>query len=268
MSPQVEKEMRPPKIFLLIENPSKSNNLGPILRCGAAYSASFVFVGYEKCSVDGSHGANKHVKIVARPSFQKAVEYIRKDLGVKRIIGIIGDASFKDGNIDCERIVEADSDGNFVNVSSKIADTSSDCSSEYAASKPVHLRSFNQQDDVCFLIYKRACGIPCEQARLCDSFVHVSTGAPLIAADGSEQNIVSGLLDSQTALSLCLHHYSAAVGYRERDFVGQKFQVSQRKGRDEDEIARIREERRLKRLKKQKEEEEALASGEVANLFE
>lgn len=267
MSPQVCQGKRPPKIILLIENPSKSNNLGPIIRCGAAYSASFVFVGYEKCSVDGSHGANKHVKIVARPTFQNAAEYIRNVLGVKRIIGIIGDASFKDGNSDGERIVEVDSDGDFVNVSSKVVDTFSKVPSEFSSSRPVHLRSFNQQDDVCFLIHKRACGIPCEQARLCDSFVHVSTGAPLIAANGSEQNVVSGLLDSQTTLSLCLHHFAAAVGYRERDFVGQKFQVSQRKGRDEDEIARIREERRLKRLKKQKEEEEALATGDVANLF-
>ncbi len=39
------------KIYILVENPSKSNNLGPILRCGAAFAATFIFIGYEKCAV-------------------------------------------------------------------------------------------------------------------------------------------------------------------------------------------------------------------------
>ena len=51
----------PPKIYLLIPNPSKSNNLGPILRCAAAHAVhQVVFIGYDKCSVVGSHGSAKH----------------------------------------------------------------------------------------------------------------------------------------------------------------------------------------------------------------
>lgn len=45
---------RPTKIYLLVENPRKSNNLGPIIRCANAFGIStIVAIGYAKCSVDG-----------------------------------------------------------------------------------------------------------------------------------------------------------------------------------------------------------------------
>ena len=43
-----------PRLFILLENPSKGNNLGPILRCAIAFGINTVVaVGYEKCSVEG-----------------------------------------------------------------------------------------------------------------------------------------------------------------------------------------------------------------------
>ena len=45
----------PPELFLLIENPSKSNNLGPILRCATAFGIRTVItIGYAKCSTEGT----------------------------------------------------------------------------------------------------------------------------------------------------------------------------------------------------------------------
>ena len=41
-------------IYLLLENPRKSNNLGPILRCASAFGITTVIaVGYAKCAVEG-----------------------------------------------------------------------------------------------------------------------------------------------------------------------------------------------------------------------
>ena len=45
----------PPTMFLLLENPTKNNNLGPIMRCASAFGIStIVAVGYAKCSDKGS----------------------------------------------------------------------------------------------------------------------------------------------------------------------------------------------------------------------
>eukprot|EP00957_Ditylum_brightwellii_P016318 1227043-Ditylum_brightwellii.AAC.1 len=77
--------------YLLLENPKKSNNLGPILRCAAAYAVDqVIFVGYEKCSTDGSHGAAKHVSIVAFPTFDQAVQYLRKKCDCTSFVGLLG----------------------------------------------------------------------------------------------------------------------------------------------------------------------------------
>jgi tRNA G18 (ribose-2'-O)-methylase SpoU len=44
-----------PQIFLLVENPSKNNNLGPLLRCASAFGIrTIVAVGFDKCAVQGA----------------------------------------------------------------------------------------------------------------------------------------------------------------------------------------------------------------------
>lgn len=45
---------RLPQIFLLIENPKKSNNLGPVIRCATAFGISTIIaIGYAQCSTNG-----------------------------------------------------------------------------------------------------------------------------------------------------------------------------------------------------------------------
>lgn len=45
---------RLPQIFLLIENPKKSNNLGPVIRCATAFGISTIIViGYAQFSTNG-----------------------------------------------------------------------------------------------------------------------------------------------------------------------------------------------------------------------
>jgi len=78
-------------IYLLLENPRKSNNLGPILRCASAFGITTVIaVGYAKCAVEGSHGASKHINIIAFPTASQAVQYLRQDLGCDTLLGLLG----------------------------------------------------------------------------------------------------------------------------------------------------------------------------------
>ena len=54
------------RITLLIENPSKNKNWGPLLRCCVAYGISTIYViGYDQCDVRGSHGSSKHVQLIS-----------------------------------------------------------------------------------------------------------------------------------------------------------------------------------------------------------
>lgn len=44
-----------PQVFLLLENSSKANNLGSILRCASAFGiTTIVTIGFAKCSVQGT----------------------------------------------------------------------------------------------------------------------------------------------------------------------------------------------------------------------
>ena len=77
MDPTTEPESTtveaPSVITLLIENPGKGKNWGPLLRCCAAFGIETIYVvGYDQCDVRGSHGASKHVRLEAFPTHEQA----------------------------------------------------------------------------------------------------------------------------------------------------------------------------------------------------
>lgn len=62
-------------ITLLIENPGKGKNWGPLLRCCAAFGITSIYVvGYDQCDVRGSHGASKHVQLIAFHNHKEAIQ--------------------------------------------------------------------------------------------------------------------------------------------------------------------------------------------------
>ena len=301
---QQQQEQEPPQkqsSYILIENPSKSNNLGPILRCATAFAIQqVIFVGYEKCSVKGSHGSSKHVNIKAFVNFKQAVTYLKESCGVVSIIGILGDVSlgsskidndeYDDGGVDgvvadgvvtdAVGIVEEDLEHNVAKVTARLnyndkakheKDSSSSSSPtsptfQYPLSYPVHKRPFPSNGNVCFSISRRAVGLPVHQAQYCDSFVHIQTTPPLLTSqthttattsntlqqkNNQRPYLIHGLLDSQTCLSITLHHFNAFAQYDERIFEGQKFFVEKNQVRgqmkfdiDGEEVRRMRLERK------------------------
>ncbi len=258
--------------YILIENPSKSNNLGPILRCATAFAVhQVVFVGYEKCSVKGSHGSSKYVNIKAFVNFEQAVKYLKEECGIVSIVGILGDVSLgssMDTDDDSDEYSAAsvgeDVENNVVKVTGDCqVNDGTDSIARYPMSNPVHKRPFPSEGNVCFSISRRPSGIPIRQAQYCDAFIHVQTAAPSIlpsiadskmGGNGTKfhsQNLIYGLLDSQTCLSITLHHFNAFAKYDERIFEGQKFHVAKKqvKGKmlfdeDAEEVRRRRLERK------------------------
>ena len=265
------------KTYLLIENPSKGNNLGPIIRCAAAFAVhQLIFIGYEKCGTDGSHGASRHVDIVAFPTFSQAEVYLKGQCHVTQIIGILGDLplprDLQDEPCPVELETVVANDVSFLaarimppSTSTKVRIGGANATqSSFPKSLPIHQRPFSKVGNVCFSISKRRFGLPASQAEMCTSFVHVPTmqiPMPMEtlasndndgiadASSNSKPSIQCGFVDSQTCLSIALHHYTAASGYKERDFDRQKFQVATvvKGGTGGDEKRLQREQNRLER---------------------
>jgi len=215
------------KSFLLIENPSKSNNLGPILRCCAAFAVEeVIFVGFAQCSAEGSHGSARHLKITAVPTFDHAVQYLKgRDCGAVEIIGLLGGNSSQDEVYSATGCVVNDitADGHserlaLVSIVGNQQDSQaiSAGTSIFPRSKPVHCRPF--RGNTAFSVSKNWRGLPLEQALICDSFVHV----PHIPIRESQAMLV----DVQASISIVLHHFTAWARHDERSSVGQKFAVS------------------------------------------
>jgi len=150
-----------------------------------------------------------------------------------------------------------------VQVSSSTSTSTS--TSAYPVSYPIHTRPFPLKGNVCFSISKKSIGLPILQAKFCDFFVHVQTTLPSLSnaqydttctctnttANSNENDagttpdeeehkqlrvqnqqqqpqILYGLLDSQTCLSITLHHYNTFAKLKERNIdteQTQKFEL-------------------------------------------
>jgi hypothetical protein len=228
MSSQDQDQKLPPRIFLLIENPKKSNNLGPILRCAAAFATTQVVkVGYDKCNTEGAHGASKHVDMVAFPALDQAVEHLKAPLsdggcGCETFVGLLCGAAgaySKEGYPTFE-----DVDEGIV----RVGDSKQINSSSLPLSYPANSKPFQRGGNFCIVLSKNWKGLPTHLARTCDFFVHV----PHVNIPPVEGRQPELLLDVPSCLSITLHHLTQWAGYHERVFQGHKFEVaSVQKGR-------------------------------------
>jgi hypothetical protein len=258
------------RLYLLTENPSKRNNLGPFLRCAAAFGVeTFVFVGYAHCSTHGSHGADKHVKTVAFPSFSQAIEFLRKPMeaggcNVNSVIGCLGPNCGAGAFHNSCTVVEKDT--NLIPCDALNRNIQTEAyPSEYPPSYPVHLRPF-RNGNVCFLLSKYRSGLPKDQASFCDLFVHVPISPTFLNADDESQ---LGLMDAQTSLSIILHHWTAWANFNVRKFSGQKFQVATiSQGSQSDAVGlEKRTERKMTKLSQIEASEETLSADNWTSLF-
>jgi hypothetical protein len=214
------------RAFILLENPRKSTNWGPVLRCAAAFGISqIVVVGYDKCSVQGSHGASKHVELVAFPTQAQAVKFLKNTCKCTMLLGLLG--GYPNAyNDEGYNIVEQD-DG-MIQLDASKSSSSSPSPSSFPKSKPIHTRPFpSRGENVCFVIGKKSIGLPISLALHCDSFCHVPHHgmAPSSEGDSELADTTSALLNGETCMSIALHQFSAWAEYQDGHYVGQKYEV-------------------------------------------
>ena len=273
--------MAPTRVYLLIENPSKSNNLGPVLRCASAFSVSeVVLVGYARFSDEGSHGAARHVPTVAFPTFEKAIRYLRADegagvdggCGCQSVVGILGGEGGEDA-YDEEGVEVSEGSGTeFVSACGGDGVGSSK-NVTYPLSLPIHTRPFHE-GNTCFLFTKNWKGIPASKAEYCDSFVHLphcSVTSTVTASDGGGRNTLyhkAHLVDASAYLSIVLHHFTAWARFGERKFEGQKFEVSKVRRGEENRGQTKRISRAEIRAEAENTFEETIDEGALTKMFD
>ncbi|CAM9600971.1 unnamed protein product [Ectocarpus sp. 13 AM-2016] len=68
--------------YLVLANPSSKNNLGTLIRCGAAFAVEEVIVvGAFKWSTHGAHGSHKHLRYRCFHDWETAATFLRDEKG-------------------------------------------------------------------------------------------------------------------------------------------------------------------------------------------
>lgn len=240
----------PRQIFLFLENPRKQNNWGPVLRCASAFGIStVVVVGFDKCSVEGSHGASKHVQMVAFPTATQAANFLTTTCQCRTIVGLLGglpggyegpsevywnqpDAATQSTKGEDSILAKAES----------IIAMNTPNRSQIHSSINSHLlvgKSFPVSDpnlplgssgNIALAVSKDAHGLPQALAEHCHTFCHVPHAEiPSMDPNDDEhkqKSAIFTLLDLPATMSIIFHHFAMRLGYHEGIFEGHKFHVA------------------------------------------
>lgn len=242
--------------YLLLENTKPNNNLGPVLRCAAAFGIKTVLaVGFSKCSVEGSHGASKHVKILAFPTASQAIASLRgANQSAVSVIGVLGGVPLG-VEIDNQKTFPISTDP--VSGQAQILDHSiGEHQSVFAGkeSLPIGSWPFDEFKIHCFAICKSKRGLSVGLANVCDKFIH------LPHKDMGRGFNDGPILDVPSCLSIVLHHHSEWAGRSERNFQGHKFELE----RSHQETINQSEIRRNERKEKQLQLREEMESNQAS----
>jgi tRNA G18 (ribose-2'-O)-methylase SpoU len=240
-------KMRRRNAFLLVENPRKSSNLGPLLRCAAAHGiATILAVGYSQCSVDGSHGASNYVDIVAFPTVEQAIHSLRQQQQPDTVVSVVGilhgmpmEDDSKAAAVHEVVVVQGGEGSELSNNNNKTATPTVVCATGSPQSSlnsntnatissrksfPIGSRPFDASaNSHCFVFSKSSRGMPVSLAQVCDFFVHIPHRSCRSRSMGPSP--AAPLLDCHACLSIVLHHFSEWAKYEERTFQGHKFQL-------------------------------------------
>lgn len=253
-----------PQVTLLIENFKKSNNWGPLLRCCAAFGISQIFVvGFDKCSVQGSHGASKHVELIAFHDHQSAIDALKENHFVVMglLQGVSGAYNSEGYKVKKETNKEKKETIAYINVPLSNDDEDED-EDDHPSNTDQHLpRSFPVGDRpfskrTCLVVGKKTKGLLWSLAKHCDKFIHIPHCGPM---DGSWLTIEAGV-------SIVLHEFAGWAGYNDdNNYKGQKYHVQKKeKGSDSND----RHEQRKRRREEQEEESQDMEVGGTASLFD
>ena len=225
------------RTYLVLNNPKPTNNLGPLLRCAAAFAISeVVLVGYQKCNTEGAHGSDKHLHISSVTTWDHALEYIRIHSHVHNhlerttvdvhVIGILGNV-FDYG---VRKLKIKSSDNSSDDVYEQLNNTTD--SNEQAQEKesfPVnaYTRPFSKiskNATTVFMVLDNLESIQNQYlaSHVCTLLVHVSHFS--LSVSNPEMKSIS-LIDTQSRLSIVLDHFNSYMEIKEQSSKGFKFDV-------------------------------------------
>jgi hypothetical protein len=267
-------ERKSPNIYLLLENKSKSNNLGTELRCAAAFGVeAVVLVGFDRFADYGSHGASKHVRIVALPTVDKAISFIRDECGCESVIGMLG--CVPGGYSRSGYPVFESSGDRHVKVSGPFTGVSDLGSAEttnlIGRSYPIASVQL-QMRNTCVVICKQVQGLPAALARHCGFFTHVPHVPVDIPNDHAHISVNDTsaplLLNQPSLLAITLCRCTELLGFAEHSYLGHKYEVSQLRKHRDDEQAKEQRLRRSEERREQEKQSDALVEESVmVSLF-
>eukprot|EP00977_Amphora_coffeiformis_P021347 scaffold9208_cov154-Amphora_coffeaeformis.AAC.6 len=240
----------PAEIVLMLENLDKGNNLGSILRCASASGVRQILaIGYEKCAVQGAHGADRHVNLIAFPTAAQAAKALPEGTCVIGLLGALPDGYSQNGHnvtVDDEQGLALPNVGGFVGSDKE----------SLGRTYPVYALPASMvrpQSVVCLVVSKDRLGLSVNLANQCQAFCHVPC-IPLAEA-------APPLLDAPSSLTIALHHFTERLGYDEATFTGHKFHVIKPRLVPEADRADLQEQRSEERESKKHEADDAWEDG-------
>ncbi|KAG7340271.1 serine hydrolase [Nitzschia inconspicua] len=248
-----------PVITVLLENPTKGTNWGPLLRCCVAFGIDRIYtVGYDQCAVQGSHGADKHIELVSFPTHQAAVDHLTNHERFQLVGLLKGHAQQQQQQQQQESTEKEDNNNNIkatnenemaverteittataANGSNhgttiptsivRVAATSSFSNDDTTTSNilpnchsfPAHCRKFPPR--TCLVLDKRKDGLGWDLAQHCSKFVHIPH-----YHDSSNDGTRNGFLTLEACLSIVLFEFTSWANTNEHNnYQGQKYHVT------------------------------------------
>jgi hypothetical protein len=194
----------------------------------------------------GSHGAAKHVQLIAFPTHAQAAAFLRNDLNCSVIFGLLG--PLPGGEQPCSLITTTDT--SLVTFSIEKAGAMA----PRFTSLPLDMLQIPNHGNIAVAFSKHQRGLPLPLAAVCDTLLHV----PHHRCDDRqpERGVPTRpLLDDVACFSILLHQLTLRSGYNEHSIVGHKYDVSLTgRQRQQEDLA---EKRRAERTQRDKETQEA-----------
>ena len=228
---QQQQQKQQKRWYLLMDNPSKTNHIGTLLRCAAAFQCHQVLlVGYDKFNWQGSFGSHLFLDIVVFPTWDSVHEYLmrggdddddcandassndttKSTNGISSnnneprkpitIMGILGAYGGGDEIFSADGLPVYTNENSYASIVPPRDNASSNfdrkqCTTAKCSqhhSFPIDKRPFSS-DSTCFILSKDRNGLPTSQAQMCSGFVHV----PHLSFDSNE--VPATCMESTTA---------------------------------------------------------------------
>lgn len=180
-------KVKPELILALATNRGK--NIGPVLRCAVGFGCSMIIiVGSPQYGTFGAHGAQKHIRVLHFYYWSEFYQYI-KQMENCLVYGVS-------------------------HSSSSISTLSTNIELISKPNIPIHNINFNNNNSV-FMMGESNNLLTEEQLILCDNIIHVPF----------PNSNLEKLVNYDSKLAICMHHFCTQNKFDERLVIGEKFHV-------------------------------------------